>query len=161
LDVDFKDGTIIVGVTNIGAGHHLPTGVADFRELWLDISVVDATSKVILSSGKLKDDGNIGSDARVFMKVFGDENFKPVGLNFWRYKTMISDTRIPAKQTREEVFTINTAFDIKYPLEVVVKLNFRIYPQWVTNIVKNAYPQLPNPPVIILNEIYQKIRKSN
>ncbi len=152
IDVDIKGNKIIVGVKNVGAGHHLPTGVSDFRELWLDVTLRDRDSKVLYSSGKLKSDGNLDSDARAFMKVFGDENSKPVGLMFWRYKKLLSDSRIPAGKRVEESYAIPSS-NLKYPLKVVVKLNFRIYPQWVTDIVKKAYPQLPNPPVIVLNKI--------
>ena len=157
LSLDFKDGNLNVGVKNVGAGHHLPTGVSDFRELWLDITIKDKNSKVVYSSGKLLPDANLDADARPFMKVFGDDDLKPVGLLFWRYKKLISDTRIPAGETRVETHKIKNAKNLAYPLSVDVKLNFRIYPQWVTDIVRRAYPQLPNPPVITLEQIKKNI----
>ncbi|MCW8838490.1 MAG: multiheme c-type cytochrome [Thiovulaceae bacterium] len=157
LDVDIRENKIFVGVKNIGAGHHLPTGVSDFRELWLDVTLYDENSNVVYSSGKLKEDGNLDSDARVFMKVFGDKDLKPVGLFFWRYEKMISDTRIPAGERRVEVFDIKNLKDVKLS-KIIVKLNFRIYPQWVTDIVKNAYPQLTNPPVVELERIEKDFR---
>ncbi len=49
LDVNIKDNQVHVGVTNVGAGHHLPTGVADFRELWLDITIKDSNEKKLYS----------------------------------------------------------------------------------------------------------------
>jgi len=156
IDVDIKDAKVLVGVKNVGAGHHLPTGVSDFRELWLDITITDRDANVVFSSGKLKSDGNLDTDARPFMKVFGDENSKPVGLLFWRYKKLLSDTRIPAGERRVESFNIPDASSLKYPLKAVVKLNFRIYPQWVTDAVQRAFPQLPNPPVIMLKEIQKE-----
>ena len=94
----------------------------------------------------------------MFMKVFVDENAKPVGLLFWRYKILLSDTRIPAKERREEVFSLPDTEDLKYPLKLEVKLNFRIYPQWITDIVRRAYPQLPNPPVVVLEESQKEFR---
>jgi hypothetical protein len=157
LDVDVKNGQVHVGVKNVGAGHHLPTGVADFRELWLDITIKDKNEKIVFSSGKLKADGNLSKDARPFMKVFGDENGKPVGLLFWKYKTLLKDTRIPAKERRVESYDLPQ--DISYPISVDVKLNFRIYPQWVTDLVKNVFPELPNPPVVQLENIRQDFRK--
>lgn len=151
LDVDIKDNKVYVGVKNIGAGHHLPTGVADFRELWLDITLKDSTGKVILSSGKLKDDGDLKEDARLFRKVFGDKNGTPVGLLFWKYEKLLSDTRIPAGNRRVEVYDIDK--NLSYPLNITVKLNFRIYPQWITNAVAKMFPALPSPPVVELNKI--------
>ncbi|MGB0990656.1 MAG: multiheme c-type cytochrome, partial [Halarcobacter sp.] len=157
LDVNIKDNQVHVGVKNVGAGHHLPTGVADFRELWLDITIKDTNGKTVFSSGKLKEDGNLGVDARPFMKVFGDENGNPVGLMFWKYKTLLKDTRIPAKERRVESYKLEE--NLAYPLNVRVKLNFRIYPQWVTDAVKKAFPSLPNPPVITLEEIKKEFKK--
>ncbi len=157
LDVDIKGGQVHVGVKNVGAGHHLPTGVADFRELWLDITIKDVNGKTVFSSGKLKEDGNLDVDARPFMKVFGDEKGEPVGLLFWKYKTLLKDTRIPAKERRVESYDLPK--ELNYPLKVDVKLNFRIYPQWVTSLVQNVFPELPNPPVVKLENIIQKFDK--
>jgi len=157
LDVDIKDNQVHVGVKNVGAGHHLPTGVADFRELWLDITIKDANEKIVFSSGKLKEDGDLADDTRPFMKVFGDKDGKPVGLLFWRYKTLLKDTRIPAKQRRVESYDLPK--ELNYPLKVDVKLNFRIYPQWVTNLVQNVFPELPNPRVVKLENIVKTFDK--
>ncbi|MDD5372957.1 MAG: multiheme c-type cytochrome [Sulfurimonas sp.] len=156
LDVDLKEGKLVVGVTNIGAGHHLPTGASDFRELWLDITVKDKSGKVVLSSGKLKDDGNIETGSRLFQKVFGDEEGKPVGLLFWKYKKLLSDTRIPAGEKRVESYEINK--NVQYPLEATIKLNFRIYPQWATDAVKTVYPNLPSPPTIELSKVVKEFK---
>lgn len=154
LDVDINGSTLNVGVTNSGAGHHLPTGVADFRELWLDVELRDASGNVVLSSGKLDKNNELQEGSRVFQKVFGDENNKRVGLYFWRYKTMLKDTRIPAKQRRVESFELPK--DLHYPLSVDVKLKFRIYPQWVSSAVMRLYPTMPNPDIIELNSISKK-----
>lgn len=156
LDVAIKDKNLEVGVKNVGAGHHLPTGVADFRELWLDVEVKDKDGKLIVSSGKLKNDGNIQEGSRLFQKVFGDENSKPVGLLFWKYKTLLSDTRIPAGERRVESFELPK--DALYPLKVSVKLNFRIYPQWVSDKVRKVFPILPNPSVIELQRLEKELK---
>lgn len=153
LDVNISENKIVVGITNVGAGHDFPTGVSDFREFWLEITLKDAEGKLIFSSGKLAKDGDLKSDARMFIKVFGDKKSNPVGLFFWRYKKLLKETRIPAGVRRVETYNIKDLKRFKRPLELHVKLNFRIYPQWVTNAVQVAYPQLPNPPVITLNEI--------
>lgn len=157
LDVNIKDNQIQVGVENVGAGHHLPTGVADFRELWLDITITDAENKIVFSSGKLDENNDLQADARPFMKVFGDKEGNPVGLLFWKYEKLLSDTRIPAKTRRVETYDLKE--NLNYPLKASVKLNFRIYPQWVTSIVQKAFPELPNPPVVELERIEQVFEK--
>ena len=154
LDVDFKDNQLIVGVTNVGAGHHLPTGVSDFRELWLDITIKNRNGETVFESGKLNEEGDLGKDARPYMKVFGDKDGKPVGLFFWKYEKLLSDTRIASGERRIEKYDIDESFKDKllYPLTATVKLNFRVYPQWVTNAVQKEYPNLPNPPIIELKK---------
>jgi len=156
LDIALNNGILEVGVKNIGAGHHLPTGVADFRELWLEVEVKDRDGKLILSSGKLKNDGNIEDGGRLFQKVFGDENHKPVGLLFWKYKTLLSDTRIPAGERRVEKFRLQK--EVKYPIQATVKLNFRIYPQWVSDAVKKVFPTLSNPTVAELAKVEKELK---
>ena len=157
LDVDIKNNQVHVGVENVGAGHHLPTGVADFRELWLDITISDANDKIVFSSGKLDINGDLKADARPFMKVFGDKDGKAVGLLFWKYEKLLSDTRIPAKTRRVESYDLPK--DLKYPLKALVKLNFRIYPQSITSMVQKAFPELPNPPVVELEKLEQVFEK--
>ena len=161
LDANIQDGELKVEVKNIGAGHHLPTGVSDFRELWLDITLKDKNNKLVFESGKVKEDNNLGKDARPFMKVFGDDKGEPVGLLFWRYKKLISDTRIPAGERRIESYVIKNLKKLQYPLTATIKLNFRIYPQWVTDAVQKAFPQLPNPPIIELEKIIRVFKDEN
>jgi len=158
LDMSFKNGKLEVGVKNVGAGHHLPTGVADFRELWLDVEIKDNDGKIIFTSGKLNKDGDLKKEARLFQKIFGDKDGKPVGLLFWRYEKLLSDTRIPAGERRVEIYSVNTT-KINYPIKVTVKLNFRIYPKWITTAVQKGYPMLPNPPILELNKIVKEFKR--
>lgn len=151
MDISLDDNKLNVKVTNSGAGHHLPTGVADFRELWLEVAIKDRDGRVVFHSGLLDSNGEIEQGSRLFRKVFADDNKKPVGLKFWRYKVMLEDTRIPAKQSRVESFDLPKY--VAYPIVVDVKLNFRIYPQWVSSATQKLYPTLPNPPVIELQRI--------
>ena len=155
LEQSVVNNQLTVRMSNVGAGHALPTGVADFREFWLRVNVTDASGKEILNSGYLNDDGNVEPDARMFMKVFGDKDGKPVGLIFWRYEKLLQDTRIPADGYRDETFLLPT--DAVYPLTVESTLMYRLYPQWVTDIVKAKVPELTDPPVLELNRIESQI----
>ena len=55
--------TVEVNVENVGAGHLLPTGVADIREMWIELRVLDRAGQTLStvggpdSSGLLADDG--------------------------------------------------------------------------------------------------------
>ncbi len=146
-----EDNTLIVRVDNTGAGHALPTGVADFRQLWLQIEIKDAGGNTVFEHGTPNEQGHLPTDTRLFMKVFGDKEGKPVNLIFWRYAKLLSDTRIPADGYREEAFVLPA--NLAGPITVSTRLNFRIYPQWVTDAVQQKVPQLPDPPVVELNRI--------
>ena len=118
------------------------------------LNVKNRNGEVIFESGKLNEEGNLTEDARPFMKVFGDKEGKPVGLLFWKYEKLLSDTRIKAGERRVEEYSIDKKVEDKllYPLTATVKLNFRVYPQWVTSAVQKAFPNLPNPPVVELEK---------
>ena len=137
-------GRVTVRVANVGAGHSLPTGVADFREMWLDMRVIDAQGREVLRSGALDPDGALPEQGtRMFRKVFADRDGKPVGLRFWRHEKLLEQTMIPSGGYRDEPFDLPA--DAAYPLRVEARLMFRIYPQWVTDAVRQSYPELPVP----------------
>lgn len=53
-----EDGSAItfaVDITNVGAGHQLPTGFAFARQMWLEVTVTDLNGRVLLTSGVLAD----------------------------------------------------------------------------------------------------------
>jgi DNA-binding beta-propeller fold protein YncE len=155
LEQKIEDEVLTVRVNNIGAGHALPTGVADFRQFWLHVKVRDAGGNLVFESGALDEAGNLDENAHVFMKEFGDKEGKPVGLIFWRYEKLIKDTRIPADGYRDESFELPS--NIKYPLSVSSSLMYRVYPQWVTDAVQKKFPELPDPEAIELNYIESEV----
>jgi DNA-binding beta-propeller fold protein YncE len=149
IETSLDGNALRVRVTNVGAGHHLPTGVADLRQLWLQVRVSDEEGKLIVESGALRPDGRLPEDAGIFGKLLGDREGNPVGLRFWRYEKLLADTRIPARQSRDLFFPLPE--DIRFPLQAEVRLVFRVMPQWVTDIVRQSYPELPVPPTVELS----------
>lgn len=142
---------LVVRVANTGAGHNLPTGVSDFRQLWLDVSVSDADGKEVFASGKLDDGGHLDQNARVFANVFDDGSGHTLGLDFWEYRKMAEDTRIPAGAHRDETFSLPNG--AKAPLTANVKLMFRTFPQAITDEVRKRFPEMPPPDAIELNAV--------
>ena len=149
LDVEGNGaGKIVVRVTNAHAGHTLPTGLANFRQMWLQVKVLDATGRTLLSSGDLDARGRLDPDARQFHEALGDKDGHDVGLEFWRYGKMLADTRIPAGGFRNETFDVGAG--AAYPLKVDVRLMFRTYPQWITDLVRKRFPDLPAPEPVLM-----------
>ncbi len=83
-------------VTNIGAGHKLPTGFPEGREVWLDFAVTDADGKEIYRLGQVKD-GKTEPGTKNFMVKLGDKDGKKVEVEVWRITHIMSDNRILPK----------------------------------------------------------------
>ena len=61
-----------VKVINSGAGHYLPTGLTEVRQMWLYVKITDAEGKVLLQSGAVDEGGNIDEHAVLFNTVLGN-----------------------------------------------------------------------------------------
>jgi len=134
---------IAVKVTNIGAGHNLPTSLTEVRQMWLDVSVQKADGKEIFRSGALDSKGDLHGDARIFNAVAvdkaGQHTVKP-----WEIVRFEYNKTIPPKGTAVEYFTFLVPPNEKGPLAVKAVLRYRSYPQAVANMLlgENA-PTLP------------------
>ncbi|MCX9085146.1 MAG: multiheme c-type cytochrome [Candidatus Methanoperedens sp.] len=120
---DNKSMDLIVKVTNIGAGHKLPTGLTEARQIWLEIEAKDVSGKTIFESGKIDADGYIDHDAIKYHTVFGDAQGKPTE-KVWLAEKILLDNRIPPKGYSEENFSFALPQDARYPLSVDVRLNY-------------------------------------
>lgn len=96
-------------VTNVGAGHYLPTGLTEFREMWLEVTAQDAAGKELLS------------ERRSFGTVLKDANGKfPVQL--WEAVGVQSDDRIPPKESTSNDYEFDMADG---PVTVTAALYYR------------------------------------
>jgi hypothetical protein len=101
-----RDGfELPVMVTNTGAGHYLPTGVTELRQLWLEIMVKDAAGRTLFHSGGLDGEGNIAEGAIIYFTDVIDESGKST-TQFWNAVKKVSDHRIPPKETVTEMITV-------------------------------------------------------
>lgn len=82
-----------VRITNIGAGHYLPTGLTDFRRMWVEFVATD-TEGVETELGR-----------REFHTVFEDADGNyPVEM--WDAVDFHSDDRIPPRESVEETWDV-------------------------------------------------------
>lgn len=121
---------LAVRVTNVGAGHSLPTGVTDVRQMWLRLTVRSASGEVY-SSGALDTDGMLDQNAHVFGTVLGDANGRPVD-KAWRAAKLLRDTRVPAGGSTLERYACDVSADAG-PLAVTAELMYRSAPQQVVD----------------------------
>ncbi|MGB5156079.1 hypothetical protein [Desulfobacterium sp. N47] len=114
-----KEGKLGIIVTNSGAGHYLPTGFTDVRQMWLEIIIKDEKKNIVFSSGKLDKDGYITEGAIIYNTVFGDGKGRPV-LNISKAREILKDKRIPPKESVTEhiVFQNNNIKQLNIDLKV-------------------------------------------
>ncbi|GMA14335.1 cytochrome c family protein [Deinococcus metallilatus] len=118
LEAAWQGERLRVTVRNVKGGHAIPTGVSDLRELWLEITAMDANGREVFTSGHLDAAGRIREGSTIFHTVFGDEHGnKIVRHDIWRARQILKDTRIPADGQRQVSYRLpGSAKDVKVRL---------------------------------------------
>lgn len=87
LGVPSRRGRLLqvpVSVENVGAGHRVPAGFSQERELWIELTVTDGSGRVVYQVGRVDRDDEDLRDKR-FLRVTTDDRFRdgqgrPLGL---------------------------------------------------------------------------------
>ncbi len=148
IKVDHKteNDKIIVRILNNGAGHNVPTGLTNVRQVWLKVIVKDIKGKIIYTTGVADKKGYLPADTRFFSTVFGDGKGKVVD-NIAKAKEILSDRRF--KPMEEYIEKIDAGqFSGKVSVEAAVL--YRGFPQDVADSMKNL--KGINIPVVVMNE---------
>lgn len=119
---DIMNNIVKVSVTNSGAGHSIPTGVSDLRQVWLSVVMSDTDGNIIFSSGQLDQQNYLPADAITYKTDFGDENGN-LTRNISKARKILKDYRIPALQTVTE--SIRLPDGDKKGMTLTVKLLYR------------------------------------
>jgi Zn-finger protein len=138
-----KMGGFKVKVTNVAAGHNLPTSLTEVRQMWLEVEVTDEAGKKILHSGWLDKEHNVDPDAAMFNAVSVDKDGKHT-VKPWEIVRFESNTTIPPKGSAVQNYNFEIPSGTKGNLQVKAILRYRSYPQAVANLLlgKGA-PVLP------------------
>jgi hypothetical protein len=152
VDINIEDipnyrnhfGSFRVRVTNVGAGHKLPTGLSEVREMWLDVTVKDAKGKVLLRSGAIGENGGIDPTAAIFKTFLGIGRtnvklsccFFAIGERnkILSAEKMTRDRRILPKGYDEEKYAFEVPKGAAFPITIDAKLNYRSMSQDFANI---------------------------
>ncbi len=126
--------TVQVKVTNTGAGHKLPTGLTEAREMWLSVSVKDEKGTEIFRSGALDKDGNVDPKSVIYRTVLGDPSGSPT-LKSWTADHVISDTRIPPKGYSVEKYDFHLPESVEGQLAIEVKLYYHSASQELSDLL--------------------------
>jgi hypothetical protein len=117
-----------VKVSNVGAGHKLPTGFPEGREVWIDFKVLDARGATLYESGAIRD-GRTEPGTRSYKAVLGDPQGNVVDIEVWKADRILSDTRILPKGSALERYTFLVPSGAEGPLTLVAELNYVSFPQ--------------------------------
>ncbi|MEW6602831.1 MAG: cytochrome c554 family protein, partial [Nitrospirota bacterium] len=143
-----------VKVINSGAGHYLPTGLTEVRQMWLDVSVTDAKGMVLLRSGELDTNGDIDANAVVFHTKLGNDKGEAV-INASHAGRIIYDHRIPPKGYHIERYAFYIPDGAVPPLNIEVKLRYRSISSSLSRVLSGE--DAPVIPVIDMTRIDDKI----
>ena len=108
LSASLSGQQLTVTVKNVLAGHAMPTGVGDLRQLWVEVTGT-GNGGTVFASGHLDAAGNLQPGSQIFHLVLGDEQGQPlVRHDIWRVKSILKDTRIPADGQRRVSYQLPT-----------------------------------------------------
>jgi hypothetical protein len=135
LDLDLSDldkKQVGIVVSNTGAGHSLPTGLADMRQMWLEVVIQDQNGNRVFETGILDDKKELPDKSLIYRTVFGDGKGNPV-LNLSKAREILHDNRIPAKGQAREVITLDQPLEKESTIQV--RLLYRSMPQKVLTLL--------------------------
>jgi hypothetical protein len=136
LDMDVRTGKggaqeLRVKVTNLRAGHHLPTSLTFIRRIWLDVAITDDQGRVILRSGELDANNRVDEDTVIFGNHSVDKTGKST-INPWEIASFTQLNTIPPKGFRYGKYAFKLPADAK-SFKVEAKLNYQSYDQAVAD----------------------------
>jgi hypothetical protein len=135
--------TVRVRVTNVGAGHKLPTGFPEGREMWIDFRVMDEAGRTLYRLGEVRD-GYTEPGTKIFKVVLGDKEGKVVELNPMDADRILFDNRIPAKGYDDTEFSFPVPGDLHGKLHIAAELNYWSFPQgFLDHLMGKDAPKVP------------------
>jgi hypothetical protein len=135
--------TIQVKVINSGAGHYLPTGITQIRQMWLYVKVSDSNGNLIFQSGGLDKMGAIDKNAVLYHTILGNDKGEPV-VNIAKASKILYDYRIPPKEHVIEEYSFKIPSDAVSPLFIESTLKYRSISQPLAQeLMGDEAPDMP------------------
>jgi hypothetical protein len=123
-----RPNLVTIRVSNVGAGHKLPTGFPEGREMWLDFKVIDAHGEPLYRLGAIKQ-GRTEPGTRTFRVELGDKQGRPVDLNVLDADRILRDTRISPGGYQEVTYQFDLPKAAAGPVKLVADLNYWSFSQ--------------------------------
>jgi hypothetical protein len=126
--------TVQVRVSNVGAGHDLPTGAAELRQMWLALTVTDAAGREVFASGKTNEYGDPVEGTTIYGTAWQDATGHSTD-RLWEAASPLRDRRIPAGGAATEIYRFVLPADVRGPLHVRAALNYRAATGYLTALM--------------------------
>jgi hypothetical protein len=120
--------TVIVKVSNVGAGHKLPTGFPEGREMWVDFKVSDAKGRMVYRLGAIKD-GVTEPKTKSFKVTMADAKGNVVNDDVTKVARILYDSRILPKSYSEVEYTFDVPNSVEGTLTLSADLNYWSFSQ--------------------------------
>ncbi|HSB33827.1 MAG TPA: multiheme c-type cytochrome [Nitrospirota bacterium] len=143
--------TVDIRVRNIGAGHKLPTGFPEGREMWIDFIVLDENGKVIYRLGRLDEEGRLDRGTHIFKVSLGDSEGNLIDLELWKATQILYDTRILPRGYADVRFEFRVPEDAKGTLSLKADLCYHSFPQPLVNYLLGS--EAPKVPTVIMTSV--------
>ena len=92
-------------VENVGAGHKIPTGVTEERQIWLEVTVFSTDGTELAHFGAMDSHGEIANDTMILGTTFGDADGNPTH-KIWFAESVLHDRRIGPKESDLESYSV-------------------------------------------------------
>jgi tetratricopeptide (TPR) repeat protein len=135
----------LVVIQNKNIGHSLIPEVRDLYEAWVEFTAKDAAGKEIYHSGFIKPDGMLDERAHSFTN-------RPVNVDggfvdnhkVWTIHSVAYDNSIQAGRSVLVRYQFRLPTDLKGPLTITAKVNYRHFRQsFMNNVFGNDHPAYP------------------
>jgi hypothetical protein len=111
-------------VHNVAAGHNIPTGVTELRQMWVDLRVLDAKGNELFHSGDLDEKGDLRSGAIRFGAETLDKDGKPT-YKLWEMAKFLWKRTIPPKSSCRDTVTVKLPAGLKGNVTINARLLYR------------------------------------
>lgn len=135
---------LAVVVTNLGTGHHFPTGVTDLQETWLEVVVRDTQGRLLLASGLIGPDGHVDPESTFYRTLIVDAS----GNILRRHEVMfqvggIYRRVIESGRSDVATYSFKVPVDVVGDLTVTARLRYREFNRHYQEFVFG-----PDPPAL-------------
>jgi len=135
----------LVVIQNKNIGHSLIPEVRDLYEAWVEFNVQDSDGKEIYHSGFIKPDGMLDERAHSFTNrpVAADGEFVD-NHKVWTIHSDAYDNTVPAGRSALVRYQFHIPSDVKGPIQVMARVNYRHLRQsYLNNIFGKDHPLYP------------------